>query len=70
MKRKCDIRDIMYICFANSACAAQYLIFVLNSTSDAEFLISSGTISHVFGPLKASVSVPLYTEWTLVDFVS
>ena len=33
-----------------------------------EFFISSGTVAHIFGPRNATVSVPLKTVLTLVEF--
>ena len=38
---------------------SQCLILDLNSYSDIDVLISSGTIAQVFGPLNDIVSVPL-----------
>ena len=43
----------------------QYFIFDLNIYKDEESLISSGTSSHVFGPLYLIVSRPLFTVFAL-----
>ena len=46
-------------------CGTQFLILILNSSRVLDFLISDGSISHVFGPRKRIVSVPKYTVLVL-----
>ena len=46
---------------------SHFRILNLNSSSDNEFLISSGTIAHVFGPRKDRVSVPWDTVLAEID---
>ena len=38
-----------------------FFIFVLNSSREADCLISLGTCSHVLGPIFPTVSVPYFT---------
>ena len=45
----------------------QFLILFLNSVSEFDDFIFSGTKDQILGPLKNNVSVPLNTVLTLAD---